>query len=86
LKKTYLYANSTTQRYPKEIIKNFRIEDLFHLPLVANLELPISPRIFEKIRNGPTDIITGLGETDLWTNQKQRISWHWPFNFNRILL
>jgi hypothetical protein len=45
------------------------IEDFFHLPpvsltLVANLELRISPRIFEKIQNGPDGIIRGLGETD----------------------
>jgi hypothetical protein len=31
---------------------------------VANLELRISPRIFEKIRNGPNGILRGLGETD----------------------
>jgi hypothetical protein len=29
----------------------------------ANLELRISPRIFEKIRNGPNGTIRGLGET-----------------------
>ncbi len=28
-KKTYLYANSTTQRCPKEIMKIFLIEDFF---------------------------------------------------------
>jgi hypothetical protein len=33
---------------PNKIIKIFLIEDFFHLP-VANLELRISPRIFEKI-------------------------------------
>ncbi len=31
---------------------------------VANLELRISPRIFEKIRNDPNVIIRGLGEGD----------------------
>jgi hypothetical protein len=31
---------------------------------VANLELQISPRIFEKIRNDPNGILRGLGETD----------------------
>ncbi len=31
---------------------------------VVNLELQISPRIFEKIRNGPNGILRGLGETD----------------------
>jgi hypothetical protein len=54
-----------------KIIKIFLIEDFFHLPLVsltpvANLELRISPRIFEKIRNGPNGILWGWGETDSW--------------------
>jgi hypothetical protein len=40
LKKNYLYANSTTQRCPKEILNNFMIEDFSP---VANLELRISP-------------------------------------------
>jgi hypothetical protein len=47
----------------------FMIEDFLHLPPVsttpvANLELRISPRIFEKIRNGPNGVLRGLGETD----------------------
>jgi hypothetical protein len=59
--KIYLYANSTTQRCQKEIMNIFLIEDFFHLPLVSttpvvHLELQIYPRIFEKIRNGPTGI------------------------------
>jgi hypothetical protein len=33
---------------------------------VVNLELRISPRIFEKIRNGPNGILRGLGKTDSW--------------------
>jgi hypothetical protein len=32
--------------------------------LVVHIELGISPRIFEKIRNGPNGILGGLGETD----------------------
>jgi hypothetical protein len=31
---------------------------------VVNLELRISPRIFEKIQNVPNGILRGLGETD----------------------
>jgi hypothetical protein len=31
---------------------------------VVDLELRMSPRIFEKIRNGPNGILSGLGETD----------------------
>jgi hypothetical protein len=67
--KTYVYDYSTTQRCPKKIIKIFLLEGFFHLPPVslrpvANLELRISPRIFEKIRNDPNGIIRGLGETD----------------------
>jgi hypothetical protein len=72
--KIYIYVNSITQ-----IIKIFLFEGFFHLPPVsltpeANLELRISPRIFEKIRNGPNGIIRGLGETDSRKNQKQKTS------------
>ncbi len=47
------------------------IEDFLHLPPVsttpvANLELQISPWIFEKILNGPNGILRRLGETDSW--------------------
>jgi hypothetical protein len=57
-----IYVNSTIQRCPNKIIKIFLIEDFFHLPPVlttpvVNLELRISPRIFEKIRNGPNGIL-----------------------------
>ncbi len=66
---TYLYANTTTQRCPKELMKIFLIEVFFYLPPVLttpvlHLDLRISPQIFEKIRNGPNVIIRGLGETD----------------------
>ncbi len=33
---------------------------------VVHLDLRISPRIFEKILNGPTRILWGWGETDSW--------------------
>jgi hypothetical protein len=66
--KIYIFVISTTQRFPNKIIKIFLLEGFFHLPLVsltpvANLELRISPRIFEEIRNDPNGIIRGLGET-----------------------
>ncbi len=69
--KIYIYVSKTTQRWPNKIIKIFLIEDFFHLPPVsltpvANLELRISPWIFEKIRNGLTGILWGWGETDSW--------------------
>jgi hypothetical protein len=69
--KIYIYVNSTIQRCPNKIIKIFLLEGFFHLPpvsltLVANLELQISPRIFEKIRNGPNGIIRGSnGKTSI---------------------
>jgi hypothetical protein len=31
---------------------------------VVHLDLRISPRIFEKIRNGPNGLLWGWGETD----------------------
>jgi hypothetical protein len=69
--KIYLYVNSTIHRCPNKIIKIFLVEDFLDLPPVSvsltpvvNLELCISPRIFEKIRNGPNGILWGWGETD----------------------
>ncbi len=49
---------------------------------VVHLDLRISPRIFEKIWNGPNGILWGWGETDSWKNQKQKISWHCLFKVN----
>ncbi len=77
--KIYIYVNSTTQRCPNKIIKIFLLENFFHLPPVlltpvANLELRISPRIFEKIRNGPTGIIKSSGETDSRKKLEVKIS------------
>ncbi len=68
-KKIYLYAISSTQRFPQEIMQILLIEDFFHLPPVSttpvvHLELQISPQIFEKFWNGPYGIIRGLVETD----------------------
>jgi hypothetical protein len=53
--KIYIYVNSTTQRCPNKI---FLLEGFFHLPPVsmtpvANLELRISSRIFEKNSKRP---------------------------------
>ncbi len=80
----YIYVNSTIQWCPNRIIKIFLIEDFFHLPPVSttpvvNLDLRISPRIVEKIRNGPIGILWGWGETDSRKKQKRKISWHCPF-------
>ncbi len=73
-----LYVNSTTQRCPNKIIKIFQFEDFCHLPPVSatpvvHLELRISPRIFEKIRNGPIGILRGLGETDSWKKSRKSL-------------
>jgi hypothetical protein len=67
--KMYICVNSTIQRCPNKIFKIFLIEDFSHLPPVSttpvvNLELGISPRIFEKFRNGPNGILWGWGGTD----------------------
>jgi hypothetical protein len=39
---------------------------------VVNLELRLSPRIFEKIRNGPNGILRALGETDSRKNPEAK--------------
>ncbi len=41
---------------------------------VVNLELRISPRIFEKLRNGPNGILRGLGETNSWKKTRSQKS------------
>jgi hypothetical protein len=69
--KIHIYVNSTNQSCPKKRNKTFLIENFFHLPPVSttpvvHLELRISPRIFEKIRNGLNGILRNLGETDTW--------------------
>ncbi len=51
---------------------------------VVHLELRISPRIFEKIRNGPIDILRGLGKLIHEKKQKSKISWHCPFNVGHV--
>jgi hypothetical protein len=43
---------------------------------VVHLEQRISPKIFEKIRNGRNGTLRCLGETD----SLKKISWHCPFN------
>ncbi len=48
-------------------------------PLV-HLDLRISPRIFEKIRNDPNVIIRGLGKVIREKTWSKKISWHCPFN------
>jgi len=56
------------------------IEDFLHLPPVsltpvANFELQISPRIFEKIRKDPTGIYSrAWGKLIHKKNQKSKIS------------
>jgi len=67
--KMFICVNSTFQRCPNKIIKRFLMQDFSHLPPVSttpvvNLELRISPRIFEKFRSGPNGILWGWGETD----------------------
>ncbi len=63
------YDNSTTQRYPKEIMKIFLIEDFFQVATGVNdtCGAPSAANIsanFEKIRNSLNGIFRGLGETD----------------------
>ena len=51
---------------------------------VVRLDLQISPRIFEKIRNGSNGILWGWGKLIHEKNQKQKISWHCPLKQLRL--
>jgi hypothetical protein len=65
LKFFFLNANCTTQRCPKEIIKNFQIEDFFHLPWAANISTN-----FRKNSKRPYWYNQGLGGN--WFMKKTR--------------
>ncbi len=63
------------QRCPNKIIKTFMIEDFFHLPPVSttpvvNLELRISPRMFQKNSKRPEWYTQGIGGN--WFMKKTR--------------
>ncbi len=65
----YIYANSTTQRCPKEIMQIFLIADFFHLHRCQRRRWCTLSceylREFSNKLNGPNGIIRGLRETDL---------------------
>ncbi len=65
LKKKIIYMLTLLLKGVKKCL-NLLIEDFFYLPpvsmtLAGQLELRVSPRIFEKIRNCPNRILRGLG-------------------------
>ncbi len=67
--KIYLYANSTTQRCPKEIMRTFLIEDFSICHQCqrhqwSTLRCEYLCKFSKKILNGPNGKIRGLGETD----------------------
>ncbi len=51
---------------PKGVQTKYLKLFFFHLPTtqVVHLELRISPRIIEKLRNGPNGVLRGLEETN----------------------
>ncbi len=89
-KNLYIYDNSTTQRCPNKIIKNFLLEDFFCLPPVSltpvvHLEPRISPRFFEKFEMAVMVYSDAWGKLIHEKNQKSKISWHCPFKFHNWL-
>ena len=77
--KMYTCVNSTIQRCPNKIIKNFLIEDFSQLPPVSTLSceyLREFSKNFETVLMG----YSGAGGKLIHEkNQKQKISWHCPF-------
>ncbi len=78
--------------YPKMSKLNnyiFLIEDCFHLPpvsltcTVVHLELQISPRIFEKNRNGPNGILRHLWEMIHVKTWSRKSSGTVPLNYHK---
>ncbi len=50
----------------KKLFQNFSLFSPVSLTPLKNIPSGISPRIFEKIWNGPNGILRGPGDTDLW--------------------
>ncbi len=77
--KMYTCVNSTIQRCPNKIIKNFLIEDFSQLPPVSTLSceyLREFSKNFETVLMG----YSGAGGKLIdEKNQKRKISWHCPF-------
>ncbi len=87
--KFYIYVNSSTQRCPNKIIKNFLIEDFFYLSQrhrLCTLNYEYLREFCEKIWNGLNGILRALGETDSWKKQKLKISWHCPFKVRIVFV
>ncbi len=64
----------SSQQKKKIIPQNFIHLSLVSLTPVINIHSRLSPRIFEKIRNGPNGILRGPGDTDLWKKTWSRNS------------
>ncbi len=83
-KQNYLYANSTTQRCPKEIIEKF--SDWRFIPFATG--------VCEYLREFSNKFEIALmvsGVSGAWgkliheKNQKQKIAWHCPFKLTSLL-
>ncbi len=73
-----------TKYLKKCYLKIFLFFSPVSLTLLINIHSRISPRIFEKIQNGPNGILRGPRDTDLWKNLKAKISCQTPFAVREI--
>jgi hypothetical protein len=77
-KNTYIYANSTTQRFSKEEMKTFLIGEFFSIFHALSCEYL---REFSKNLKQPKWYNQGAWEKLIHVeNLKSKISWHCPFN------
>jgi hypothetical protein len=56
---------SSQQNMEKMLFQNFSLFSPVSMTPLINMHSRISPRIFNKIRNGPNGILRGRGDTDL---------------------
>jgi hypothetical protein len=69
--KNHIYINSTIQRFPTKLLQFFWLKIFFICHWCqrhhwSTLSCEYLCKFFEKIRNGPTGILWGWGETDSW--------------------
>ncbi len=78
--KIYIYVSSTTQRCSNKIIKILLLEGFFHLPPVSTLSYEYLREFSKKFETALMVYSEAWGKLVPEKNQKQKISWHCPFN------
>ncbi len=81
-----MHSSKLLTKYEKNLHKNFPLFSLVSLTPLINIDSRISPRIFEKIRNGPNGTLKARGTLIYEKNLKLKISGQTPVKSFRYFL